>query len=125
MIDLTKELGTAKKAAGKFHDAETRTHDALHTALAGAYKFYDVGNAVPVIMKHLLSSANLSPTNASPESNQIIKLIFYPEPEVHFEKRQVISKWAIVLRELELAGIEPGDARAYIADRTIDGLVQA
>jgi len=125
MNDLTKELGTAKKAAAIFHTAEKRTHGALHTALAGAYKFYDAGNAVPVIMQHLLRSAGLSPTKASHESNQIIKLIFYPEPEVHFEKRQVISKWAIVLRELELVGIKPGDARAYIADRTIDGLVQA
>ena len=125
MADLTKELGTAKKVANNFHSAERRTHDELHTALAWAYKFYDVGNATPVALNSLLLSAGLSPTNLSPTSNQIIKLIFYPDPATQSEKRQVISKWALVLRELEQEGIKPGDAKKYIAEQTIDGLVKA
>ena len=124
MADLTKELGTAKKAADKFHDAETRTHDELHTALAGAYKFYDAGKVTPVALNSLLLSAGLLPTNTSPEYNQIIKLIFYPDPKTQSEKRQVISKWAIVLRELEEAKVKPGDAKAHIEKQTIDGLGQ-
>ena len=69
-------------------------------------------------MKGLLSSAGLSPTNLSPTSNQIIKLIFYPDSTAQSEKRQVISKWAIVLRELELAGIKPGNAKVQSATST-------
>ena len=124
MVDLTKELGTAQKEANKFHTAETRTHDALHTALAGAYKFYVAGNNAPATLNALLLSKGLSPANLLPKSNQIIKLIFYHDPKAQSEKRQVISKWAIVLRELEEEKVKPGDAKAHIEKHTIDGLVQ-
>lgn len=124
MPGLEIEYKAAKKAAKGFLDAESRAHDTLHVALAQAYEFYVAGRAKPAYMEELLSQAGLSPTNLSPASNQVVKLLFYPEKSAQSEKRQTISKWAIVLRECELAGVKPKDAKKHIAQHTIDGLVE-
>lgn len=125
MPGLEIEYKAAKKAAKGFLNAESRAHDTLHVALASAYKFYVAGRAKPTYMEEILSQAGLSPTNLTPASNQVVKLFFYPEKSAQSEKRQTISKWAIVLRECELAGVKPKDSKDHIAQHTIDGLVEA